>query len=280
MNLSFPSSDSICSIRDPLDWTEDKNKIMWNACREMAQFHFMHSPEIKSIYSKARFQPEQIQSEADLERIPMLAVTAMKFHLITSMPHDQCVLQLTSSGTKGQKTQIWFDQKSLDRVQRQMDVYLEQEGFVSTQKTNYMIFTYDPEDAKDLGIAYSDKNLQRFAPAHRVHYTIKKNAQGQWHFDVERALVELKSFVNEGLPVRMLGMPGFIHEFLTYLKTQNEKVACPKESLMLTGGGWKAAEDKQITRESFRNEVAMYLGIPTERMRDGYGMAEHCAPYF
>lgn len=51
------------------------------------------------------------------------------------------------------------------------------------------------------------------------------------------------------------------------------------ESLVMTGGGWKAAEDKKVTREEFRDRVVKALGIPHFRVRDGYGMAEHCAPY-
>ena len=48
---------------------------------------------------------------------------------------------------------------------------------------------------------------------------------------------------------------------------------------MVTGGGWKAAEQKKITRVEFREQVTRLLGITAENIRDGYGMAEHSAPY-
>jgi phenylacetate-coenzyme A ligase PaaK-like adenylate-forming protein len=48
---------------------------------------------------------------------------------------------------------------------------------------------------------------------------------------------------------------------------------------MVTGGGWKAAEDRKVSREDFREKVSRFLGIPIENIRDGYGMAEHSAPY-
>src|SRR5262249_48648076 len=56
-------------------------------------------------------------------------------------------------------------------------------------------------------------------------------------------------------------------------------IRLPPQSYMLTGGGWKAAEDKSITREKFRDLVHERLGIPPANMRDGFGMAEHSAPY-
>ncbi|MEK7745480.1 MAG: acyl-protein synthase, partial [Elusimicrobiota bacterium] len=83
-------------------------------------------------------------------------------------------------------------------------------------------------------------------------------------------------FASEGKPVRVFGMPGFIHEFLDFMPGP---VHLPAGSWMVTGGGWKAAEDKKVSRESFRERVRALLGLPVERIRDAYGMAEHCAPY-
>ena len=40
------------------------------------------------------------------------------------------------------------------------------------------------------------------------------------------------------------------------------------------------AEDKQVTREAFRSLCFEHFGISDDRIRDGYGMAEHSAPYF
>src|SRR5262245_14723786 len=115
--MNFPAAETISRIPEPHHWTEEKNEIMVEACREMAVFHGEHSPEVSYLYKKRRFQPSSIHTERDLENIPFVGVNAMKYYLLTSLPHDQAVLKLTSSGTRGQKTQIWFDQASLDRVQ-------------------------------------------------------------------------------------------------------------------------------------------------------------------
>jgi phenylacetate-coenzyme A ligase PaaK-like adenylate-forming protein len=162
----FSRVKKICEINEPLHWTSEKNEAFYAACREIGSFHNQKNEVVKRIYSKFDFDPLSIQTEADLERIPAVGVTAMKYHLLLTLPPETMVLKLTSSGTRGQKTQIWFDQGSLDRVQRMMDVYFEQEGFVSKNLNNYFIFNYDPDDAGDLGIAYTEKNQMRFAPIH------------------------------------------------------------------------------------------------------------------
>jgi phenylacetate-coenzyme A ligase PaaK-like adenylate-forming protein len=274
----FPNAEKISRIKNPLDWSAEKNDLMVSACREMAIYHYKTSPELKHIYDRRGFNPESIKTEKDLPRIPAVGVTAMKHFLMTSLPHDRAVLKLTSSGTRGQKTQIWMDDKSLDRVQAMLDTLWEQEGLIGNEPTNYVLFVYDPDEAKDLGIAFSDKNQQRFAPVHSSYHTVKKDKNGNWEFRIEETITTMKEFAAEGKPVRLFGIPSFVHELLLVLKERGP-IKLPPKSMMMTGGGWKAAEDKKITRDEFRALVTEYFGIPGDRIRDGYGMAEHCAPY-
>jgi len=276
----FPYNDGICKINEPLDYTESKCEMMVKACREMAIFHRDHCPEIQWLYQKYDFDPASIEREDDLERIPPLGVTAMKYHLLLSLPEEKAFLTLTSSGTRGQKTQVWFDRESLDRVQAQLRLLWIQEGLVSDRPTNYLQMVYDPDEAQDLGIAFSVKNEQQFAPANRTFYAIRKNRDGQWEFKVKEAIKTLGEYVDEGKPVRISGITRFIYELLEALDSGKERLAAlPYGSLLLTGGGWKTSDNKSVTREFFRSLASRVLGMDEAQMRDGYGMAEHSAPY-
>lgn len=276
----FPYAWKVSRLENPLTWTPEKIEIMVRACQEISQYHYTHCPEIAHIYHKNKFDPQMICEEQDLINIPTLCVTAMKRFLITSMPHEHAVLKQTSSGTRGQKTQIWFDQGSLDRVQTMLDTLLEQEGIVSQKKYNYLVFVYDPAEATDLGISYTAKNQLRFAPVHKVFYTIKKDVRGEWTFQLEQTMACLEDYLRMDLPVRILGMPAFIYTFLKHLVTHNKSYSLHPDSWMLTGGGWKTAEDQHITRVEMRALVHSCLGFSAEKIRDGFGMAEHSAPYF
>jgi phenylacetate-coenzyme A ligase PaaK-like adenylate-forming protein len=281
--MKFPAGEAICKINKPTQWTKEGRQLFVDACREFAVFHYENNADIKFLYGRHGFDPKSIRSESDIERIPTLGVTAMKKFLMTSLPHDQMVLHLTSSGTRGLKTQIWFDQASLDRVQKMLDVYLDEEGFVSKNPCNYLILNYDPEDAKDLGVAYTEHNQLRFAPKNEVYFAIRKDSSGQWVFDKDRCVGQLQSYVKQKLPIRIFGMPAFLLEFLEHLQSQNASVKiqhATDQSWILIGGGWKAAEDKKITRAMLRNMCFQTFGIPESNQRDAFGMAEHCAPYF
>jgi len=275
---AFPASTEISAIANPLDWTAYQRERMVEACREMAVFHAEHSPEVGFLYRKHDFDPASLKNEEDLARLPFVGVTAMKYYLLTSLPEEEAVLKLTSSGTRGQKTQIWFDEASLARVQSMLDGLWEQEGLVSNEPTNYVNFIYDPEQAKDLGIAFSVKNEQRFTPVRESFFTIRKNASDAWEFQREETIRRLRGYAKEQSPVRILGVPSFIYELLQALEGE-DPIRLPENSYLLTGGGWKAAEDKSVTRPQFRKMVTDRLGIPDENMRDGFGMAEHSAPY-
>ncbi|HTL11992.1 MAG TPA: acyl-protein synthetase [Bdellovibrionota bacterium] len=278
--MKFTAADRLCRIANPLDWTQEQRDLMVAACREMAAFHYGASPDIRHLYDRNGFDPQSIRTEADIERIPAVGVTAMKHYLMLSMPEEQAVLKLTSSGTRGQKTRIWFDADSLDRVQSTLDTLWTQEGLMSDQPTNYLGFVHDPDDADDLGIAFSCKNEERFAPAKRSFYALKKDSAGGWKFDLDRMLARVREYEAEGLPVRITGIPAFLFEFVEAMRDRGERpVRFAPGSLVMTGGGWKAAEDKKVSREELRRRVSRFFGIPDSMLRDGYGMAEHSAPY-
>lgn len=274
--LKFPHAERISRIKDPHLWSAGKKRLMVRACREMALFHSRRSPELSAIYRRRGFDPRSIRAEKDLARIPMLGVSAMKRFLLTSLPQDRASLRLTSSGTRGQKTQIWFDAPSLDRCQAMLESQWRQEGLVSTRPVNYLMFVYDPNQAKDLGIAFSDKNQQRFAPAARTYYAIRKDRAGAWEFRKKEALETLRSFARDGRPARLFGIPSFV---FAALEDMTEPIPLPPGSWLVTGGGWKAAEDKKVSRDYFRRKASELFGLALENIRDGYGMAEHSAPY-
>jgi phenylacetate-coenzyme A ligase PaaK-like adenylate-forming protein len=278
--MSFSAASAISEIENPLDWSPKKDQLMAEACREMAVFHYENCSDVRLLYDKYNFDPNSIRKIEDIDRIPPIGVSAMKYYLLTSMPESKAVLKLTSSGTRGQKTHIWFDQGSLDRVQRMLDVYFEQEKMSSTQLTNYLIFNYDPDQAGDLGIAYTEKNQLRFAPVAEEFYAVKKDESGQWRFLKEKAFSVLESYSKDSKPIRILGMPAFLYEFVEYCRSVGKRFSAPKGSLMITGGGWKAAEDKKVSRSEFRKACSEIFGIPEDWIRDAYGMAEHSAPYF
>ena len=276
--MELQKANRICAIKDPLNWTSEKRQFFVDGMREMIQWHYDNNSTIKGLLDKYQFEANSLQTESDISSIPMLGVHGMKYHLLTVDEHDEPIMKLTSSGTRGQKTQMWFDQESMDRAQSMMKVLWEQQELVSDEETNYMMFIYDPNDAKDLGISFSIANQMRFAPVADSYFAIKKDSNGNWKMDFEEIFAKLEQYQAEGKPVRIHGIPVFIHDFMLEMVDRGLSYNFDGGA-MLTGGGWKQGEDRKVSKEVFRDRVFSSFGIKQERILDGYGMAEHVAPY-
>ena len=82
----------------------------------------------------------------------------------------------------------------------------------------------------------------------------------------------------EGKRVNIAGPPFWLDRIMERMKKEGRTVNLP-DSQVLTGGGWKAEEDKRTPEEIFREKVEEVLGIPQNRYHDVYAMSE-CSSVF
>ena len=273
---STPMTDKLLQS-DPFDFSESNRKLFVDSFREVAAIHYDGHPTFQAFWKEAGIHPDDIQTEADLNRVPPLMVHLFKEHELVTGPRNKIALTLTSSGTGGQKSQIFLDQGSLDRVKKLAYRIHESLGMTTTEKVNYLCFTYDPSIAKDLGTAFTDELLTSFTGKKSVYYTFQWNDQKKEFFFNEPGTIEtLRRFEAEKLPMRILGFPAFLHQVLNQFP---DSFHFGPHSWVQTGGGWKGQADKEIPKQEFRKSVSSRLGLPVENMRDLFGMVEHGIPY-
>ena len=88
----------------------------------------------------------------------------------------------------------------------------------------------------------------------------------------------LEHIEQSGKRVNICGPPFWLDRIIERMKKEGKSVHLP-ESQILTGGGWKAEENKRLPEEAFREKVEKILGIPQERYHDVYAMSE-CSSVF
>ncbi|MBC7544302.1 MAG: acyl-protein synthetase [Candidatus Sericytochromatia bacterium] len=276
-----PALDRLMSWADPFDHPATDG-VFLAAMQESLAWHDAHNPVYHTLCEMADFPPERLQTFDQVSQVPWIFVNVFKHHELLSVPREAVALHLTSSGTSGQKSQIFFDQGSMDRgldmVRRCFDAF----GLVNeAEEVNYLLFAYDPEEAKHVGTAATDDFITGFAKKHRTYHALRWNARtAAFEFDLERTYAMLLDFAAEGYPVRILGFPAFLHRLLAHHREQGgQPLSLGLRSFVLTGGGWKTAEDEQIDKPAFIAEVSTLLGIPPGNLRDGFGMVEHGVPY-
>lgn len=88
----------------------------------------------------------------------------------------------------------------------------------------------------------------------------------------------LENLEKEGKRANIAGPPFWLNRIMERMIAEGRKVKLPT-SQVLTGGGWKAEEDKRAPEELFRGKVKDVLGIPQDRYHDVYAMSE-CSSVF
>lgn len=275
------ATDSLIGQKRGLNVTGRQDRAFLSAMQEAFAFHYLGNDMLQRMCRERDFFPWNLRRQEQIPDIPYFFVTALKYHEVKSVPEEEIVLTLRSSGTTGQTSAIYLDRTSLRRIKRIVrHIYLDLD-MVTKVKTNYLCFTYDPEVAKDVGTAFSDKLLTGLTGVNHVCYAMIWDQDRQdWHLDVDRVARHLERYEASGRPFRVLGFPAHTWSVLEQIvNVRGKPFRFGPRSFVITGGGWKNFDNSQIVPEVFREQVGRRLGIPAQNVRDLYGMVEHGVPY-
>lgn len=272
---SLASVQALCELRNPYQKGADTDALFNEAMREIIGWHQSGNEFYRNLLEATPM------SEATLYG-PMVPALFFKHHEELSISRDEVFLHLTSSGTTGQKSQIFFDEWTIKSAQRMVDCIFDFYGWnTPEQEVNYLLYTYAPTEGSKLGTAYTDNFLCKYAKASKVEYALKYLGEEVGHrFDLVGVMRSLLDFETSGLPVRIFGFPAFLSFTLdSIMEIIGRPLKLHPESLVFLGGGWKGHQDKAISKKEFYAKANSLLGIPDSRLRDGFGSVEHCIPY-
>jgi len=260
---------------------EGSSKLFLEAMRECLKHHINGCEFFRKYASESGFDPDNLKTEDDLKNIPFIHANFFKKHEVLSIDRSEITEHVTSSGTTGQKSQMFFDKDSFDFGNSMIENEFRYYGFLSDEPTNYLLFTYEPAQiSKDLGTAKTDLGLLSYAPVNETFFALRYNGQGH-DFDVYGTIKALEEYEEQGLPVRIFGFPSFLYFTVKQMKdTGHRPLRLNVKSMTMLGGGWKGYADKQIQKTELYAMVEEMLGIPEKNCRDGYGSTEHSVPYF
>jgi len=274
---------SLYDLVNIFDFNRTAAAKFFDAMRESFDFHYKGSSFFKNLCELKGFSSANLACFEDIYKIPYIFVNTFKEREIISIAENKIKLELTSSGTSGQKSRIVLDKLSYERILGIVRNVYGALGMVDkTREVNYVCFTYDPKVAKNVGTAFSDKVLTGLAPAHEIYYAIQYDKDKKDFYLNEEGVKKqiIKYSRDKKRPLRILGFPAFIHKILSELYAERG-VAFKFDpgSFVMTGGGWKGAQDKEIEKMKFKQETGRILSIPPENVRDLFGMVEHGIPY-
>ncbi|MCB1771725.1 MAG: acyl-protein synthase, partial [Candidatus Competibacteraceae bacterium] len=270
--VRLAATAELCTLPDPYCQDAVSDALFVRAMREICAWHIAHCPFYSRLAALRNFTPERLETVADCAAIPPIHANFFKQHEVLSIDRAAVTTHLTSSGTTGQKSQMFFDAWSLGVGQDMVARIFARYGWhTPDQPVNYLIFNYEPVTGSKVGTAFTNQFLARFAPVNRVGYALRHIGGGRHEYDPFGCIHTLQKYAEEGLPVRLLGFPAFLHAMLSRMQAlELEPLRLNPQSLVFFGGGWKKDAQRAVPKTELYTLIEEWLGIPNLRIRDGY----------
>jgi len=263
--------------KNPYD-TENTAGLFFQAVRENLLFQTEHCPEYACILEKQNFAPDDLKTEADLHKIPVLTTLYFKRNRLFSMPEEKHSVNATSSGTQGLRSVVGFDAESMRLGIAMMTRFLSYHKLISVLPANYLILGYEPSEHTQMGAIKTADGMTRFAPALHKEYALKDAGTG-YAPNPEGVRKSLFRYAKSGFPVRLVGFPAYLWFLVSELERQNVSLKMSRHSKVLLGGGWKQYSGEQIDSGKLFEGVEETLGIPRENCFEFFSAVEHPLPY-
>lgn len=273
--IALKNVQALCDIADPYRHDAETDALFVAAMNESNHWHVRRSPFYANIFDG---MPE-LKSIEDLTRQPYIHANFFKMHEILSVPREDVLVNPTSSGTTGQKSQMFWDAWTVRSGQRMIARIFDHYDWIDAGPVSYLLYTNQPQPGLKTGSARTGQLLTDFAPAASVDYGLAHTGTGH-EFDAFGAIRALQRFAEQDVPVRIFGFPAFLSFTLDRMRALGmPPLKLNERSLILFGGGWKGNADKQIAKPELYRRINDRLGIPDARIRDAYGSVEHSIPY-
>ena len=89
-----------------------------------------------------------------------------------------------------------------------------------------------------------------------------------------RLIERMRRSTADGRKIFIFGTPSQFKDLCEFLMAQNDSLRLNEGSLLLFGGGWKSFTGERISREALVGMMSESLGLPPERILEGYSMTE------
>lgn len=226
------------------------------AMRDLTRWHQQRSPWYRALLAQQGVQVDALATLDDLVALPPVHANFFKQHEVLSVPEDAVALHLTSSGTTGQKSQMFFDAFTIGNARRMVDDVMQARGVASSAPANYLVNAYEPYEGLRVGTSNTNQYLMRYAPPAKVFWSLRAVGEGQHEFDAFGALAALQDYAQDGVPTRIIGFPAFLHFALQRMQRLGmAPLRLPEGSCVIFGGGWKGHADQAIAKDALHASI-------------------------
>ncbi len=230
---------------------------------DLTRYHYAHCEAYRKMLDSISFD---VNSEHAYEKLPFLPVRLFKMFDLKSVPSENIVKTMTSSGTSGQAvSKIFLDRETAAKQTKTLTKIIS--SFIGKQRVPMIIV--DSENvvkdrklfsARGAGIlGFSMFGSKRI-------YALKDKME----LDIEA----LQNFVEEHKGERIF-MFGFTFMIYQHFYKELERLGVfldLSNAVMIHGGGWKKLINESVSSAVFREKLENVCGLKS--IHDYYGMVE------
>jgi len=240
-----------------------KHEFFLKQMLEVFDYHIQNSIDFNRMMSSLKYQKQDIQS---VEDFPFIPVRLFKLFELVSVPKDQVLKTMTSSGTTGQNLSKIFLDKETSSLQTRILTRIVS-SFIGTARVPMIIIDCESTvknrnqfSARSAGITgfsiFASKRL--FA----LNEDMSLNEEG-----IKKFLDE-----NKSKTIFMFGFTFIVYQhFFRELEKSSQKFDF-SNSVLIHGGGWKKLMSEAVDNATFKSQLKSICGL--SRIHDYYGMVE------
>lgn len=245
------------------------DKAVWllDGLKRLTRHHMDFCPGYAAWVEAAFAPPETAERLADL---PWLPVGVFKSHLLSSVPEQEVVRVLTSSGTSGQAvSRITLDAATATRQGRALAAIMQ--AALGPKRLPMLIVDGQSAISRNAPLSARGAGILGMMPFGCRHaFLLDEN------MDVMNDV--LVDFLEHhgGTPFLIYGLTSLVWTHLPRARAaQGEALA---NGILIHGGGWKTLADQGVENTIFKAELKRQTGLA--RVINFYGMAEQVGSVF
>lgn len=245
---------------------EEKKKLLTERLLDLTSLHKENCPEYRRMLGSVGFDGADIQS---YEEIPFLPVRLFKELSLRSVPQEEVVKTMTSSGTTGQAvSKIYLDRATSANQQKTMVKIVNE--FTGSSRMP-MIILDCPSVVKDrTKFSARGAGILGFSMfGSKKIYALDDDMK----LDVEGLKTFLETFRGERIFLFGFTFMVWQHFYKELVRLQGEGITFDlSNGVLIHGGGWKKLVSEAVSPAEFHDRLQAVCGL--DRIHDYYGMVE------
>jgi phenylacetate-coenzyme A ligase PaaK-like adenylate-forming protein len=225
--------------------------------------HYQHNPEFKRMMDAMGYEESQIH---DIEDFPFIPVRLFKMFELYSVPREQVVKTMTSSGTTGQAVSKIFLDKQTSSLQTKT---------LSRIVSSLLGSSRVPMIVIDCESTVSNRNQFSARAAGITGFSLFASKRFfALKDDMSLDIEGIQKFIdeNKSKTILMFGFTFIIYQhFYRQLLNFRNQIDL-SNAVLIHGGGWKKLINEAVDSATFRDQLHAVSGL--SRIHDYYGMVE------